>query len=41
MYSNTDLERLFIRYKMESVPAGESVESFCQCSQIPYNLFQK
>lgn len=41
MYSSSDFEHLFIRYKAESVPLGESLQSFCLRNKIPYNLFEK
>ncbi len=41
MYSSNDFERLFIRYKAEAVPHGESMQSFCEREKVPYNLFFK
>lgn len=41
MYSYNDFERLFVRYKLEGVPAGVSIEKFCMSNQVPYNLFAK
>lgn len=41
MYSSSDFEHLFIRYKAESVPQGESLQSFCLRNKVPYNLFEK
>jgi len=41
MYSNSDFERFFIRYKAEVVPAGESLQNFCFKNKPPYNLFEK
>lgn len=41
MYTSNDFERLFIRYKAESVPAGESLQTFCIRNGVPYNLFHK
>lgn len=41
MYSNSDFERFFIRYKAEAVPAGESLQEFCFRNKLPYNLFEK
>ena len=29
MYSSSDYERLFIRYKAETVPQGKSIQNFC------------
>lgn len=31
----------FIRYKIETVLSGETVEIFCFRNGIPYNFFQK
>ena len=41
MYSYNDFERLFLRYKLEGIPAGVSIEKFCISNQVPYNLFSK
>lgn len=41
MYKNSDFERLFIRYKSEAVPAGMSMQKFCDQNKVPYNLFIK
>ena len=41
MYSNEDFERLFIRYKGEAYPKGESIQTFCHRNKVPYNLFEK
>lgn len=41
MYSSNDFERLFIRYKAEALPRGESILSFCNRNNVPYNLFEK
>lgn len=41
MYSSNDFERLFIRYKAEALPRGESILSFCNRNKVPYNLFDK
>lgn len=41
MYSYKDFERLFLRYKLEGVPSGVSIEQFCLAQKVPYNLFQK
>lgn len=32
---------MFIRYKAEGVPRGESIQSFCMRNKVPYNLFYK
>ena len=41
MYSYNDFERLFVRYKLEGLPAGVSIEKFCMSNKVPYNLFAK
>lgn len=41
MYSSEDFERLFIRYKGEAYPKGESIQRFCHRNNVPYNLFEK
>lgn len=41
MYSNSDFERFFIRYKSEALRNKESIESFCLRNKVPYNLFEK
>ena len=41
MYSYNDFERLFLRYKLEGVPSGVSIEQFCLSNQVPYNLLPK
>ena len=41
MYSSEDFERLFIRYKGEAYPRGESIQTFCQRNNVPYNIFEK
>ena len=41
MYSGCDFERLFIRYKAEAMPQGESIQDFCLTNKVPYNLFHK
>lgn len=41
MYSNSDFERFFVRYKAEAVPVGESMQNFCFRNKLPYNLFEK
>ena len=41
MYSSEDFERLFIRYKGEAYPRGESIQMFCHRNKVPYNLFEK
>ena len=41
MYSSSDFEHLFIRYKAEAMPEGESIQDFCLKNKVPYNLFHK
>ena len=41
MYSSEDFERVFIRYKSEAYPKGESIQTFCHRHKVPYNLFEK
>lgn len=41
MYSNSDFERFFLRYKSEALTNKESIQSFCFRSKVPYNLFEK
>ena len=41
MYSYNDFERLFLRYKLEGIPAGVSIEKFCLSNKVLYNLFAK
>ena len=41
MYSSSDFEHLFIRYKAEGLPEGESIQAFCLKNETPYNLFHK
>ena len=38
MYSYNDFERLFLRYKLEGIPAGVSIEKFCMSNKVPNNL---
>lgn len=41
MYSSSDFEHLFIRYKAEAMPRGGSIQNFCLKNKVPYNLFHK
>lgn len=41
MYSHEDLERLFIRYKDEAYPWGESIQTFYHRTNVTYNLFEQ
>lgn len=38
MYSYNDFECLLVRYKLEGVPSGISIEKLCLSNQVPYNL---
>lgn len=40
-YSSEDFERFYIRYKVEGVPRGETLQGFCSKNKVPYNLFIK
>ena len=39
MYSNEDLERFYFKYQTETLPHGQSLQSFCLNNNVPYNLF--
>ena len=39
MYSYNDFERLFLRYKLEGIPAGVSIEKFCMSNKVPLTYF--
>ena len=41
MYSSSDFERLFIHYKADAMPQGESIQDFCLKNKVLYNLFHK
>ena len=41
MYSSEDLERFYFQYQTETLPHGESLQSFCVKNKVPYNIFQK
>lgn len=41
VYTNDDFEQFYVRYKMEAVPEGISLQSYCSKSKVPYNLFMK
>lgn len=41
MYTSEDFERFYIRYTAESLPHGESIQTFCLRNKVPYNLFEK
>ena len=41
MYSSEDLERFYFQYQTVRGSHGESLQSFCVKSKVPYNIFQK
>ena len=41
MCSSEDLESFYFQYQTESLPHGESLQSFCVKNKVPYNIFQK
>lgn len=41
MYSNSDFEQCFFRYKSEPVTSQKSIQAFCLRNNVPYNLFEK
>lgn len=41
MYSSEDFERFYFQYQTDSMPHGESIQSFCNRNKVPYNLFYK
>lgn len=41
MYSSEDLERFYFQYQTEAMLKGISIEQFCSCNKIPYNIFLK
>ena len=41
MYSSSDFGHLFIRYKAEDLPEGESIQAFCLKDKVPCDLFHK
>ena len=41
MYSGEDLERFYFQYQTEATPKGISIEHFCSCNKVPYNIFYK
>lgn len=40
MYSYNDFERLFLRYKLEGIPAGVSIENFVCPTKCLITYFQ-
>ena len=40
-YSSEEFERLWIRYKIEGMPHGISIQTYCSNNGVPYNLFDK
>lgn len=41
MFKNEDYERLLAKYTAQGLPAGESLQHFCDRMKVPYNLFDK
>ena len=41
MYSNEDLERFYFKCQTETLPHGQSLQSFCLNNNVPYSLFSK
>ena len=41
MFTNEDYERLLVKYTSQGIPAGESIQHFCERHKVPYNLFDK
>lgn len=41
MFTNEDYERLLVKYTSQGIPAGESIQHFCDRMKVPYNLFDK
>lgn len=41
MYSNEDLDRFYFQYQTDSLPSGESLQSYCKRNNVPYNIFSK
>lgn len=41
MFKNEDFERLLAKYTAQGLPAGESIQHFCDRMKVPYNLFDK
>ena len=41
MFTNEDYERLLVKYTSQGIPAGESIQHFCDRNNVPYNLFNK
>ena len=41
MYSSEDLERFYFKSQIETLPHGQSLQSFCLSNKVPYNIFSK
>ena len=41
MYSNEDFENFYVRYKVEGLPKGISIQSWCIKNKVSWNLFNK
>ena len=41
LFKNEDFERLLVKYTSEGLPAGESLQHFCDRNKVPFNMFDK
>lgn len=41
MFKNEDFERLLVKYTSQGIPAGESIQYFCNKNKVSYNRFGK
>lgn len=41
MYSNEDFENFYVRYKIEGLPKGITIQSWCIRNNVSWNLFNK
>ena len=35
------IKRFYFQYQTEAMPKGISIEQFCLCNKVPYNIFYK
>lgn len=35
------IKRFYFQYQTEAMPKGISIERFCSCNKVPYNIFYK
>ena len=40
MNSSEELEMSYFQYQAESLPSGESVQSFCKRNKVPCNIYK-